>query len=388
MHIKNNVDNVTSIKKHDENIKEKYQIKNKINNVLNTISSLYIEKEKVTLLSKISFFIKSIFNINVGVVFLLDKGQHAKINELSLLIKNGEQTYFKNCKLINSEFVSFKNQCLDSFFFNLTIAIENGCHDDTKKLIQYYLYEKSKTKGDFLTIMNISLDVINHHQQEKFEQLNKDKLECDSMLDYSNFNYKQHIDMALSYACKELNGKELNGKENNKISNSIMYLVTKMYDIYSMEMEKKFIINITKYFIDKAIKYDVDNYINDNFKKTILNFLTNKLKNNESVKEFVDNMFSSGVLEKEDIIKAKEKTMKDEDFLSEHNRRMKTIFTNNKTSNEMKDTIANIIRTNYDSILEKMENKYHDLKYKGILLDIIDYLKSDNDWSFNLLPMS
>ncbi|MEQ5740684.1 hypothetical protein ABN365_21435, partial [Providencia rettgeri] len=196
------------------------------------------------------------------------------------------------------------------------------------------------------------------------------------------------IDMALSYACKELNGKELNGKENNKISNSIMYLVTKMYDIYSMEMEKKFIINITKCFIDKAIKYDVDNYINDNFKKTILNFLTNKLKNNESVKEFVDNMFSSGVLEKEDIIKAKEKTMKDEDFLSEHNRRMKTIFTNNKTSNEMKDTIANIIRTNYDSILEKIENKYHDLKYKGILLDIIDYLKSDNDWSFNLLPMS
>ncbi|HGN9117939.1 TPA: hypothetical protein ACK1SE_000825, partial [Proteus mirabilis] len=76
MHIKNNVDNVTSIKKHDENIKEKYQIKNKINNVLNTISSLYIEREKVTLLSKISFFIKSIFNINVGVVFLLDKGQH------------------------------------------------------------------------------------------------------------------------------------------------------------------------------------------------------------------------------------------------------------------------------------------------------------------------
>ncbi|HGN9119386.1 TPA: hypothetical protein ACK1SE_002310, partial [Proteus mirabilis] len=126
-------------------------------------------------------------------------------------------------------------------------------------------------------------------------------------------------------------------------------------------------------------------YINDNFKKTILNFLTNKLKNNESVKEFVDNMFLSGVLEKEDIIKAKEKTMKDEDFLSEHNRRMKTIFTNNKTSNEMKDTIANIIRTNYDSILEKMENKYHDLKYKGILQNIIDYLKITNDWGFDLL---
>ncbi|HEJ0313006.1 TPA: hypothetical protein SLP39_003307, partial [Proteus mirabilis] len=77
MHIKNNFDSVTSIKKYDENIKEKYQIKNKINDVLNTLSSLYIEREKITLLSKISFFIKSIFNINVGVVFLLDKSQHA-----------------------------------------------------------------------------------------------------------------------------------------------------------------------------------------------------------------------------------------------------------------------------------------------------------------------
>lgn len=73
MHIRNNSDNVTSIKKYYENIKEKYQIKNKINNVLNTLSSLYIEREKITLLSKISFFIKSVFNINVGVVFLLDK---------------------------------------------------------------------------------------------------------------------------------------------------------------------------------------------------------------------------------------------------------------------------------------------------------------------------
>ncbi len=53
MHIKINVDNVTSIKKYDENIKEKYQIKNKINDVLNTLSSLYIEREKITLLSKI-----------------------------------------------------------------------------------------------------------------------------------------------------------------------------------------------------------------------------------------------------------------------------------------------------------------------------------------------
>ncbi|TFT58920.1 hypothetical protein E4V15_15520, partial [Proteus mirabilis] len=83
MHKRNNSDNVTSIKKYYENIKEKYQIKNKINNVLNTLSSLYIEREKITLLSKISFFIKSVFNINVGVVFLLDKSQHAKINTLS-----------------------------------------------------------------------------------------------------------------------------------------------------------------------------------------------------------------------------------------------------------------------------------------------------------------
>ncbi|RYH15643.1 hypothetical protein EVY58_14170, partial [Proteus mirabilis] len=64
MYIRNNSDNVTSIKKYYENIKEKYQIKNKINNVLNTLSSLYIEREKITLLSKISFFIKSVFNIN------------------------------------------------------------------------------------------------------------------------------------------------------------------------------------------------------------------------------------------------------------------------------------------------------------------------------------
>ncbi|HEK0623806.1 TPA: hypothetical protein ACKRZV_000762 [Proteus mirabilis] len=383
MHIKNNVDNVTSIKKHDENIKEKYQIKNKINNVSNTISSLYIEREKVTLLSKISFFIKSIFNINVGVVFLLDKGQHAKINELSILIKNGEQTYFKNCKLINSEFVSFKNQCLDSFFFNLTIAIENGYHDDAKKLIQYYLYEKSKTKGDFITIMNIALDVINNYPKEMFEQLKKHNPECDSTLDYSHFYYKQHIDMALSYACKEIDIKN-----NNELSNSIMHLVTIMYDIYSMEMEKIFIINITKCFIDKIMEYNILDYINSIFKKSILNFLTNKLKNNKGVKEFVDNMLLSGVLEKKDIIKAKKETMEDESFLSEHNKRMKSIFTKNENSDEMKNIIANIIRNNYEVILEKMENKSHDLKDKGILLDIIDYLKSDNDWSFNLLPMS
>ncbi|HIE4217172.1 TPA: hypothetical protein ACXM5D_002737 [Proteus mirabilis] len=374
MHIKNNVDNVTSIKKHDENIKEKYQIKNKINNVSNTISSLYIEREKVTLLSKISFFIKSIFNINVGVVFLLDKSQHAKINELSILIKNGEQAYFKNCKLINSEFVSFKNQCLDLFFLNLTIAIENGCHDDVKKLIQYYLYEKSKTKGDFITIMNIALNVINNYPKEMFEQLKQHNPACDSTLDYSHFYYKQHIDMALSYACKEIDIKN-----NNELSNSIMHLVTIIYDIYSMEMEKIFIINITKCFIDKIMEYNIVDYINSIFKKSILNFLTNKLKNNEGVKEFVDNMLLSGVLEKKDIIKAKEETMEDEYFLSEHNRRMKSIFTKNEDSDEIKNIIANIIRNNYEVILEKIENKSHDLKDKGILLDIIDYLKNDND---------
>lgn len=87
MNIKDIVAQVSSIKKYDENINDKYQIKNKINNVLNTFSTLYIERKKITLLSKISFFIKSVFNINVGVVFLLDKTQHARINDLSTLIK-------------------------------------------------------------------------------------------------------------------------------------------------------------------------------------------------------------------------------------------------------------------------------------------------------------
>lgn len=265
------------------------------------------------------------------------------------------------------------------FFFNLTIAIKNDCHDDAKRLIQNYLYEQSKTKGDFITIMNISLDVINHYRQEIFEQLNKNNLECDNMLDYSNFNYKQHIDMALSYACKEVNIND------NEINNSIMHLVTIMYDIYSIEMEKIFIINITKCFIDKVVKYKIVNYVNDGFKKSILNFLTNKLKNNEGVKEFVDNMLVSGVLEKKDIIKAKEITKEDECFITEHNRRMKSIFTKNKNSNEMKNAIANIIRNNYEDILKQMENEFDDLKDKGILLDIIDYLRDDQDWKFDSL---
>lgn len=382
MHIKINVDNVTSIKKYDENIKEKYQIKNKINDVLNTLSSLYIEREKITLLSKISFFIKNIFNINVGVVFLLDKSQHAKINTLSILMRNGGEVYFKNCKLINSDFVSFKNKYLDTFFLNLSSAIKNGCHDDVKRLIQCYLYEKSKTKGDFITIMNIAFNVINHYPKEMFEQLKKYHPKCDDMVYYSDFNYKQHIDMALSYVCKEINRKD-----NNELINSIMNLVTIMYNIYSVEMDKAFIVNITKCFIDKAMEYNTVNYINDAFKKSISNFLINKLRNNEDVQKFVDDMLTLGVLEKKDIIKAKKMTMEDESFITKHNRRMQNIFTKNENSDEMKYTIANVIRNNHENILEKIDNECGDLKdkYKDILLDIIDYLRDDKDWNFDSL---
>lgn len=382
MHIRNNSDNVTSIKKYYENIKEKYQIKNKINNVLNTLSSLYIEREKITLLSKISFFIKSVFNINVGVVFLLDKSQHAKINTLSILMRNGGEVYFKNCKLINSDFVSFKNKHLDTFFLTLSYAIKNDCHDDVKRLIQCYLYEQSKTKGDFITIMNIAFNVINHYPKEMFEQLKKYHPKCDDMVYYSDFNYKQHIDMALSYVCKEINRKD-----NNELINSIMNLVTIMYNIYSVEMDKAFIVNITKCFIDKAMEFNTVNYINDAFKKSILNFLTNKLRNNEDVQKFVDDMLTLGVLEKKDIIKAKKMTMEDESFITKHNRRMQNIFTKNENSDEMKYTIANIIRNNYEDILEQIENECDDLKdkYKDILLDIIDYLRDDKDWNFDSL---
>ncbi|HGN0242806.1 hypothetical protein [Proteus mirabilis] len=382
MHIKNNSDNVTSIKKYYENIKEKYQIKNKINNVLNTLSSLYIEREKITLLSKISFFIKSIFNINVGVVFLLDKSQHAKINTLSILMRNGGEVYFKNCKLINSDFVSFKNKHLDTFFLTLSYAIKNDCHDDVKRLIQCYLYEKSKTKGDFITIINIAFNIINHYPKEMFEQLKKYHPKCDDMVYYSDFNYKQHIDMALSYVCKEINRKD-----NNELINSIMNLVTIMYSIYSVEMDKAFIVNITKCFIDKAMEYNTVNYINDAFKKSISNFLTNKLRNNEDVQKFVDDMLTLGVLEKKDIIKAKKMTMEDESFITKHNRRMQNIFTKNENSDEMKYTIANVIRNNHENILEKIDNECGDLKdkYKDILLDIIDYLRDDKDWNFDSL---
>ncbi|TFT64553.1 hypothetical protein E4V45_02945, partial [Proteus mirabilis] len=214
------------------------------------------------------------------------------------------------------------------------------------------------------------------------EQLKKYHPKCDDMVYYSDFNYKQHIDMALSYVCKEINRKD-----NNELINSIMNLVTIMYNIYSVEMDKAFIVNITKCFIDKAMEFNTVNYINDAFKKSILNFLTNKLRNNEDVQKFVDDMLTLGVLEKKDIIKAKKMTMEDESFITKHNRRMQNIFTKNENSDEMKYTIANIIRNNYEDILEQIENECDDLKdkYKDILLDIIDYLRDDKDWNFDSL---
>ncbi|HIH5502074.1 TPA: hypothetical protein ACYR7L_000493, partial [Proteus mirabilis] len=277
---------------------------------------------------------------------------------------------------------SFKNKHLETFFLNLSSAIKNGCHDDVKRLIQCYLYEKSKTKGDFITIMNIAFNVINHYPKEMFEQLKKYHPKCDDMVYYSDFNYKQHIDMALSYVCKEINRKD-----NNELINSIMNLVTIMYNIYSVEMDKAFIVNITKCFIDKTMEYNTVNYINDAFKKSISNFLTNKLRNNEDVQKFVDDMLTLGVLEKKDIIKAKKMTMEDESFITKHNRRMQNIFTKNENSDEMKYTIANIIRNNHENILEKIDNECGDLKdkYKDILLDIIDYLRDDKDWNFDSL---
>ncbi|MDF7212411.1 hypothetical protein NFF89_09785 [Proteus mirabilis] len=152
-------------------------------------------------------------------------------------------------------------------------------------------------------------------------------------------------------------------------------------------MDKAFIVNITKCFIDKAMEFNTVNYINDAFKKSILNFLTNKLRNNEDVQKFVDDMLTLGVLEKKDIIKAKEMTIEDESFITKHNRRMQNIFTKNENSDEMKYTIANTIRNNHENILEKIDNECGDLKdkYKDILLDIIDYLRDDKDWNFDSL---
>lgn len=197
------------IKDIDINKKENHKIKNEINSVLNNFNSFYVGGKSKTFLSKFSFFIKKIFNLKTDLTFLLDKHQHVKVNDLFTLFAGGEKIKYKNCRLINSDFISFKRASLDSFFLSLNTAIKNDCHDNAKKLIQNYLYEKSKTKGDFITIMSISLDVINNYQREKFEQLSRHSSECASMLNYINFNYRQYIDTAIDYACKELDGKKI-----------------------------------------------------------------------------------------------------------------------------------------------------------------------------------
>lgn len=63
--------------------KEKHKIKNEINSVLNSFSSFYVGEKNKSFLSKISFFIKKVFNLKTDLTFLLDKGQHAKLNNLS-----------------------------------------------------------------------------------------------------------------------------------------------------------------------------------------------------------------------------------------------------------------------------------------------------------------
>ncbi|WP_109409106.1 hypothetical protein [Proteus genomosp. 4] len=368
------------IKDIDINKKENHKIKNEINSVLNNFNSFYVGGKSKTFLSKFSFFIKKIFNLKTDLTFLLDKRQYAKINNLSTLFDRDGQIKINKCRLIKSDFVSFKKETLESFFLSLNIAVKNDSYDIAKKIIQKYLYEKSKTKEDFITIMSISLDVINNHEKEQFEQLNIHNSECSSMLNYINFNYRQCIDTAIDYACKELDGKI-----SHKMSNSIMYLVNTIHDIYSMEMEKNLIINITKIFIDKAKTCNVGNYNNDGFIKSILNLLENKLKNSEGVKEFVDSMLDSGLLESNDIIKSEEKTAGDEYFISDFNRKMKSFFSKNNYDKEVKNNIANVIRDNYETILDKMRNKSNRLENEMVLLDIIDYLKSDNDLSLNLL---
>lgn len=368
------------IKYTDINKKENHKIKNEINSVLNNFNNFYVGGKSKTFLSKLSFFIKKIFNIKTDLTFLLDKGQHAKINNLSTLFEREGQIKLNKCRLIKSDFVSFKKETLESFFLSLNIAVKNDSYDMAKKIIQKYLYEKSKTKEDFITIMSISLDVINNYEKEQFEQLNIHNPECASMLNYINFNYRQCIDSAIDYACKELDRKT-----SHKMGNSIMYLVNTIHDIYSMEMEKNLIINITKIFIDKVKKCNVGNYNNDGFIKSILNLLENKLKNNEGVKEFVDSMLESGLLESNDITKSEEKAAGDEYFISEFNRKMKSFFSKNNNGDEIKNNIANVIRDNYEKILDKMRNKSNRLENEMVLLDIIDYLKSDNDLSLNLL---
>ncbi|MCK9780714.1 hypothetical protein MUA06_03025, partial [Proteus columbae] len=75
MKINNITQQVGLIEKCYVNIKEKHKIKN----ILNTFSSFYVEKKNNTFLSKLSFFIKELFNLKVGVTFLLDKSQNAKL---------------------------------------------------------------------------------------------------------------------------------------------------------------------------------------------------------------------------------------------------------------------------------------------------------------------
>lgn len=380
MHVNDTKFKITQVDGFNINKKEKYKIKNEINSILNVFSRFYVSERNKSLSSKLSFFIKKIFNLKTGVIFILDKVQHNKLNDLSTLFAKGEKIKFNNCKLINSHFVSFKRELLDSFFLSLNTAIKNDCHDNVKNLIKKYLYEKSQTKGDFLTIMNISLDVIHHYRKEDVEQLNRYNSECINIFNYINFNSMKCIDTSMHYACEESDRRTF-----NKMGNSIMYLVNTMHDIYSMEMEKNFIVNITKCFIDKVVKYNVGNYNNEFFKKSILDLLINKLKNNEGVKEFVDNMLGSGVLEYEDIIKEKEKTAEDECFISDYNRKIKNIFSENINSDEMKNNIAKFIRDNYQFILSQMKNKSNYLENERVLLDIVDCLKSDNDWHLNLL---
>ncbi|WP_237584689.1 hypothetical protein [Proteus sp. G2666] len=115
----------------------------------------------------------------------------------------------------------------------------------------------------------------------------------------------------------------------------------------------------------EKIEFKNNNLINSYF-VSINNKSLNKLKNNEGVKAFVDNMLRSGVLEYEDIIKEKEKTAGDECFISDYNRKIKNFFSKNISSDEMKNN------SNY-------------LDNERVLLDIIECLKSDNDWSLNLL---
>ncbi|MCT8249701.1 hypothetical protein [Proteus faecis] len=370
VNVKNTNSKITQLNEFNINKKEKHKIKNEINSILNVFSSFYVAERNKSFSSKLSFFIKKIFNLKTDVTFILDKVQHNNLNDLSSFFEKEKRINFNNCKLINSHFVSFNSELLDSFFLNLNIEIKNDCHDNAKKLIENYLYEKSQTKGDFITIMNISLDVVNHYRKE----LNRNNTECINTSNHINFNYMKHIDIAIDYACKEFNGRI-----SNKMGNSIMYLVNTIHNIYSMEMEKKFIVNITKCFIDKVVKYNVGNYHDEFFKKSILNILMNKLKYNEGVKEFVDNMLGSGVLEYNDIIKEKEKTAEDDCVISDYKQKIKSVFSENINSDEMKNNIASVIRNNYELILSKMKNKSNEIENKMVLLNIIDCLKSDND---------